>query len=82
VASVNKPVNVVMTPRRSTVPPLRNCRRRASESISVGGSFARSARSSTAREMKEHGAFTFVHDAAPGRAQGSIARGVAAMEPS
>ena len=84
VASVNKPVNVVMTHVDPTVTAAQ-LSEAGVKRISVGGSLSRFALGAflkAAREMKEQGAFTFVRDAAPSKDSRRRSRaGVAAMEP-
>jgi 2-methylisocitrate lyase-like PEP mutase family enzyme len=69
VASVGKPVNVVMTFADPTL-TVAQLAAAGVKRISIGGSLARytlAALLRGAREMKEHGAFTFVRDAVPSK---------------
>ncbi|HKA81400.1 MAG TPA: isocitrate lyase/phosphoenolpyruvate mutase family protein [Xanthobacteraceae bacterium] len=81
VASVTKPVNVVMTHLDPTVTAAQ-LSDAGVKRISVGGSLSRFALAAflrAAREMKEQGAFTFVRDAAPSKdLKAAFARGAAA----
>jgi 2-methylisocitrate lyase-like PEP mutase family enzyme len=81
VASVSKPVNVVMTHVDPTVTAAQ-LSEVGVKRISVGGSLSRFALGAflkAGREMKEQGAFTFVRDAAPSKdLKAAFARGAAA----
>jgi len=80
VASVKKPVNVVMTHLDPTVTAAQ-LSEAGVKRISVGGGLSRFALAAflrAAREMKEQGAFTFVRDAAPSKElKAAFARGAA-----
>jgi 2-methylisocitrate lyase-like PEP mutase family enzyme len=81
VASVGKPVNVVMTHVDPTVTAAQ-LSDAGVKRISVGGSLSRFALGAFlqgAREMKEQGAFTFIRNAAPSKElKAAFARGAAA----
>ena len=67
-ASVDKPVNVVMGLKGATY-SVAELQAAGVKRISVGGSFARAALGAlvrAAREVKEHGTFTYAADALPG----------------